>query len=54
MGMPIRNKSLQHTDQFAPLGSLHHLRVLIEAIVSYNDYSTFGSIKTNDKNMQMI
>ena len=44
MDMPIRDKSLQHTNQLAPLGSLPHLRVLIEVIVSYNDYSTFGSL----------
>ena len=42
MGMPFRDKSLQHTDQLASLGSLQHLRVLIEAIVSYNDNSGFG------------
>ena len=44
MGMPIKDKSLHHTDQLATLGSLQHLRVLIEVIVSYNDYSTFGSL----------
>ena len=44
MGMPIRDKSLQHTDQLAPLGSLQHLRVLVEVIVSYNDHSTFGPL----------
>ena len=44
MGMSVRDKNLQHTDQLAPLGSLRHLRVLIEAIVSYNDHSTFGPL----------
>ena len=44
MDMPIRDKSLQHTDQLAPLGSLQHLRVFIEVIVSYNNYSTFRSL----------
>ena len=44
MGMSIRDKSLQHTDQLAPLGSLQHLRVLIEIIVSYNDNSAFGPL----------
>ena len=41
MGMPIRDKSLQHTNQLAPLG-LQHLRVLIEVIISYNDNNAFG------------
>ena len=36
MGMPIRDKNLQHTDKLVSLGSLQHLRVLIEVIVSYN------------------
>ena len=40
--MPIRDKSLQHTDQLAPLGSLQHLWVLIEVIVLYNDNNAFG------------
>ena len=44
MGMSIRDKSLQHTDQLAPLGSLQHLRVFIEIIVSYNDNSAFGPL----------
>ena len=33
MDMLIKDKSLQHTDQLAPLGSLQHLRVLIKVIV---------------------
>ena len=44
MDMPIRDKSLQNTDQLAPLGSLQHIRVLIEVIVSYNDNSAFGPL----------
>ena len=44
MSMPIRDKSLQHTDQLALLGSLQHLRVLIEVIVSYNDNRAFGPL----------
>ena len=44
MGMPIRDKSLQHTDQLATLGSLQHLRVLIEVIVLYNDHNTLGPL----------
>ena len=44
MGMLIKNKSLQHTDQLAPLGSLQHLQVLIEVIVSYNDNNAFGPL----------
>ena len=44
MAMPIRDKSLQHIDQLASLGSLQHLRVLIEVIFSYNDNSTFGPL----------
>ena len=44
MGMPIRDKSLQHIDQLALFGSLLRLRALIEVIVSYNDNSTFGSL----------
>ena len=44
MGMPIRDKSLQHTDQLTPLGSLQHLWVLIKVIVSYNDNSAFGPL----------
>ena len=35
--MPIRDKSLRHTDQLVPFGSLQRLRALIEAIVLYND-----------------
>ena len=42
--MLIRDKSLQHTNQLAPLESLQHLRVLIEVIVSYNDNSAFGPL----------
>ena len=45
MDMPIRDKSLQHTDQLAPFGSLQRLRALIEVIVSYNDNSAFGALK---------
>ena len=44
MGMPIRDKSLQHTDQLAQLGSLQHLRVLIKVIVLYNDNNAFGPL----------
>ena len=44
MGMPIRDKSLQHTDQLAPFGSLQGLRALIEVIVLYNDNSAFGPL----------
>ena len=44
MDMPIRDKSLQHTDQLAPLGSVQNFQVLIEVIVSYNDNSAFGSL----------
>ena len=44
MGMPIRDKSLQHTDPLAPFGSFQRLRALIEVIVSYNDNSAFGPI----------
>ena len=42
--MPIRDKNLQHTDLLAPLGSLQHLLVLIEVIISYNDNSAFGPL----------
>ena len=41
MGMPIKDKSLQHTNQLAPFGSLQRLLALIEVIVSYNDDSAF-------------
>ena len=41
MCMPIRDKSLQHTDQLTPFGSLQCLRVLIEVIVLYNDNNAF-------------
>ena len=34
MDMPIRDKSLQHTDQLAPFGSLQRIRALIEVIAS--------------------
>ena len=44
MGMPIRDKSSQHTDQLAPFGSLQRLRAFIEVIVSYNDNSSFGPL----------
>ena len=47
MGMPIRDKSLQHTDQLAPFGSLQHLRTLIEVIVLYNDNSAFRPLETS-------
>ena len=42
--MPIRDKSLQHTDQLAMLESLQHFLVLIEVIVSYNDNNVFGPL----------
>ena len=41
MSMPIRDKSLQDTDQLAPFGSLQRLRALIEVIVLYNDNIAF-------------
>ena len=41
MDMPIRDKSLQHTDQLTPFRSLQRLRALIEVIVLYNDNSAF-------------
>ena len=41
MNMPIRDKSLQHTDQLAPFGSLQHIRALIKVIVSHNDNNAF-------------
>ena len=44
MGMPIRDKSLQHTDQLAPFGSLQCFRGLIEVIVLYNDNNVFGAL----------
>ena len=44
MDMPIRDKNLQHTDQLAPLGSLPHLQVIIEVIISYNDNNAFGPL----------
>ena len=44
MSMPIRDKSMQHTDQLALLGSLQYLWVLIEVIVSYNDNNPFGAL----------
>ena len=44
MNMPIRNKSLQHTDQLAPFGSLQLLRALIEIFVLYNDSNAFRSL----------
>ena len=44
MSIPIRDKSMQHTNQLAPFGSLQHLRVLIEVIVLYNDNNTFGPL----------
>ena len=40
MGMPIRDKSLQHTNQLALFGSLQRLRALVEFIVLYNDNNT--------------
>ena len=44
MSMPIRDNSLWHTNKLALLGSLQHLQVLIEVIVSYNDNNIFGSL----------
>ena len=44
MGMPIRDKSLQYTDQLAPFGLLQRLRALIEVIVLYNDNNAFGPL----------
>ena len=44
MGMPVRDKSLHHTDQLALFESLQCLRALIEVIVLYNDNSAFGSL----------
>ena len=44
MDMPIRGKSLQHTDKLAPFESLKHLLTLIEVIVLYNDNSAFGPL----------
>ena len=44
MDMSIRDKSLQHTDQLTPFGSLQHLRALIEVIVLYNDNNAFGPL----------
>ena len=44
MGMPIKDKSLQHTDQLASFRSLQCLQALIEVIVSYNDNSAFGPL----------
>ena len=44
MGMPIKDKSLQHTDQLAPFGSLQCLRALIKVIVLYNDNNAFGPL----------
>ena len=41
MDMPIRDKSLQHTDQLASFGSLQLIRALIEVIVLYNDNNAF-------------
>ena len=55
MSMPIRDKSLQHNDQLAPLGSLQHLQILIEVIVLYNDNSAFRPLQFivsyNDNNI---
>ena len=42
MCMPIRDKSLQHTDKLAPFGSLQRLQALIKVIVLYNDNNAFG------------
>ena len=42
--MSIRDKSLQHTDQLAPFGSLQCIRALVEAIVLYNDNNAFGPL----------
>ena len=44
MGISIRDKSLQHTDQLTSLGSLQYLQILIEVIVSYNDNNSFGPL----------
>ena len=44
MSMPIRDKSVQHTNQLATFGSLQRLRDLIEVIVLYNDNSAFGPL----------
>ena len=44
MGMPMRDKNLQHTDQLVSFGSLQCLRALIEVIVSYNDNNAFGTL----------
>ena len=44
MGMPIREKSLQYTDQLAPFESLQSLRALIKVIVLYNDNNAFGPL----------
>ena len=45
MCMPIRDKSLQYTDQLALFGSLQRLRALIEVIVLYNDNNAFMHLK---------
>ena len=44
MGMPIRDKSLQYTDQLAPIGSLQRLQAIIEVIILYNNNSAFGPL----------
>ena len=44
MGMPIRDKSLKHTDLLSPFGSLQRLWAFIEVVVLYNDNSAFGSL----------
>ena len=41
MGMLIRDKNLQHTDQLALFESLQRLWALIEVIVLYNDNNVF-------------
>ena len=44
MNMLIMDKSLQHTDELAPFGSLQRLQALIEVIILYNDNSAFGPL----------
>ena len=44
MDIPIRDKSLQHTDQLAPFGLLQRLQALIEVFVSYKDNNAFGPL----------
>ena len=44
MGMSIKDKSLQHTDQLAPFGSLQRIRALTEFILLYNVNNAFGPL----------